>query len=73
MTNGLNKDRNTIFIKGYAVQWFSTIMRTTKIIIYVQIPGYTWISMCEDTLDYIADDFSVKQFATEKIEEIEAL
>jgi hypothetical protein len=73
MTNGLVKGRNTIFIRGCAVQWFSTVMKTTKVIIYGQIPGNTWISMCEYTLDYVADNFSVEQFATEKIIEIENL
>lgn len=73
MTNGLVKGRKTIFIRGCAVQWFSTVIKTTKLIIYVQIPGNQWISMCEDTLDYVADDYSIKQFATEKIKEIESL
>ena len=73
MTNGLVKDRKTMFIKGYAVQWYSTLMGTTKIIIYVQIPGNRWVSVCEDALDYVADDGSVESFAKGKIEEIENL
>lgn len=73
MTNGLVKGRDTIFINGYAVQWFYTVFKQTKIIIYANIPGGRYISMCELNLDYIADDYSVKQIATEKIKEIENL
>lgn len=73
MTIGLVKGRKTIFINGYAVQWFSNILKRTKIMIYVRIPGNTYICMTEITLDYVADDFSVDSIAKEKIAEIENL
>ena len=72
MTSGLVKGRNTIFVKGYAVQWFTDIFKNTKIMIYVCVPGNTYTCMTEITLDYIADEFSVKETAKEKIEEIHA-
>lgn len=73
MTNGLVKGRNTVFVKGYAVQWFTDIFKNTKIMIYVCVPGNTYTCMTEITLDYIADEFSVKETAKEKIKEIENL
>lgn len=73
MTNGLVKDRKTIFEKGYAVQWFYTILKNTKVMIYTKVPNNRYILMTEITLDYIADEFSVAQTAREKIEEVESL
>lgn len=74
MTNGLVKGRKTLFVKGYAVQWFTNqIFKTTKIMIYVEIPNHYYINMSEITLDYIADDYSVEETAKECIERVEAL
>lgn len=73
MTSGLVKERNTIFINGYAVQWFSTVLKTTKVMIYVCVPGNTYTCMTEITLDYVADENSVESVTREKIEEIESL
>lgn len=72
MTKGLVKGRKRFFYKGYAVEWFSTVMKTTKIIIKAKIdPRYVGIS--EITLDYVADDFTVEEVAKAKIVEIESL
>lgn len=72
MTNGLFKERKTIFINGYAIQWFSQFS-TTKIMIYADIPGNRYIGMTEMTiLDIISDD-DVKKVAEFKIKEIESL
>lgn len=73
MTSGLVQGRKTMFINGYAVQWFTNIFKNTKIMIYVCVPSNTYICMTEITLDYVADDFSVEQSAKEKIMEIESL
>ena len=73
MTSGLVKERKTIFINGYAVQWFTNIFKNTKIMIYVCVSSNTYICMTENTLDYIADVFSVEQVAKEKIMEFESL
>lgn len=72
MTSGLIKERNTLFIKGYAVQWFSQLLRT-KVMIYVCIPGNTYICMTEMTLPYVANDNEVESVAKLKIAEIESL
>ncbi len=71
MTNGLIKDRKTMFIKGYAVQYFKTLTNRTKIIIYANLPVSKYVSMCEFTIDLVADDYSVESAAKEKIAEIE--
>ena len=74
MTSGLVKERNTIFIDGYAVQWFSTILKTTKVMIYVRPhPRDIYICMTEITLDYVADKHFVESVAKTKIAEIESL
>lgn len=73
MTSGLTKGRKTIFVNGYAVQWFSTIFNNTKVMIYVNVPNNQYVLMTEITLDYIADDFSVESVAKEKIADIESL
>lgn len=73
MKNGLGKGIKTIFINGYAIQYFATLLKNTKIIIYVPIHENRYISMCEYTLDYVADDYSVESSASEKIKEIESL
>ena len=73
MTNGLVKGRKTIFIKGYAVQWFSSVLKDTKIFIYICDCSHRYINMSDITLDYIADDFTVERVAKEKIAEIESL
>ncbi|MGN0553046.1 MAG: hypothetical protein ACI4I1_06655 [Oscillospiraceae bacterium] len=73
MTIGLVKERKTIFIKGYAVQWFFTILKNTKVMIYTNIHNNKYVLMTEITLDYVADDFSVESVAKEKIAEIESL
>ena len=72
MTNGLVKGRKRFFYKGYAVEWFSTVMKTTKIIINAKI-DQRWGGISEITLDYVADDFSVEEAAKAKIDEIESL
>ena len=73
MTNGLVKGRERIFINGYAVEWFPTVFKGTKILIKVCIPGNQYIGMCEINIDYIADRYSVESIAKEKIKEIERL
>ena len=55
MTNGLVKDRKTMFIKGYAVQWFSQLL-TTKVMIYVNIPWSKYVCMTEMTLPSVANE-----------------
>lgn len=70
MTSGLVKERKTIFIKGYAVQWFSQLL-TTKVLFYVNIPNNQYVCMSEMTLPYIADDNTIKNIARGKIEELE--
>lgn len=72
MTTGLIKGRKTIFINGYAVQWFSQLLRT-KVMIYVNIPNNQYICMSEMTLPYIANDKEVESVSKGKIEEIESL
>ncbi len=72
MTNGLVKGRKRFFYKGYAVEWFSTVMKTTKIIINAKI-DQRWGGISEIPLDYVADDFSVEEAAKAKIDEIESL
>lgn len=73
MTSGLVKDRKTIFINGYAVQWFSTILKSTKVMVYANIPNNKYVLITDFVIDYIADEFSVEQSAKEKIKEIESL
>lgn len=72
MTNGLVKDRKTMFINGYAVQWFSQLL-TTKVIIYANIHHNKYVSMAEMTLPYVANEKEVENVAKLKIEEIESL
>lgn len=72
MTNGLIKGRKTAFYKGYAIQWFTQFL-VTKIMIYADIPGNTYICMTEfKILDTISDEEVIK-VAKAKIEEIESL
>lgn len=73
MTSGLVKGRNTMFIDGYAVQWFVDIFKRTRVFIYSEIPCHRYGLMSEITLDYIADEHSVKCAAVEKIAEVESL
>ena len=73
MTNGLVKERKTLFIKGYAVQWFSNVFKNTKVMIYTNVPNNKYVLMTEITLDYVADEYSVECVAKEKIAEIESL
>ena len=72
MANGLVKERKTIFINGYAVQWFSQLLRT-KVMIYVNIPNNKYVCMSEMTLPYVANEKEVECVAKSKIEEIESL
>ena len=72
MTNGLVKERKTMFINGYAVQWFSQLLRT-KVMIYANVPNNKYICMSEMTLPYIANENEVECVAKEKIAEIESL
>ena len=72
MTNGLVKERKTIFINGYGVQWFSQLLRT-KVMIYVNIPNNKDVCMSEMTLPYVANEKEVECVAKSKIEEIESL
>ena len=72
MTNGLVKERKTIFINGYAVQRFSQLLRT-KVMIYVNIPDNKYVCMSEMTLPYVANEKEVECVAKSKIEEIESL
>lgn len=72
MTNGLVKERKTIFIKGYAVQWFSQLLRT-KVMIYVNVPNNQYVCMSEMTLPYVANDNEIESVAKLKIKEIESL
>lgn len=72
MTNGLVKERKTMFINGYAVQWFSQLLRT-KVLIYVNIPNNQWICVSEMTLPYVANDNDIENVAKIKIEELESL
>ena len=73
MTNGLVKERKTLFINGYAVQWFSSILKDTKIFIYCCMDRNKYRHMADITLDYVADDFTIESIAKEKIMEIESL
>ena len=73
MTLGLVKGRKTLFINGYAVQWFSSILKDTKIFIYICDCSHHYINMSDITLDFIADEFTVESVAKEKITEIESL
>jgi hypothetical protein len=72
MTNGLVKERKTMFINGYAVQWFSQLLRT-KVMIYVNVPNGKYVCMSEITLPYVANEKEVECVAKSKIEEIESL
>ena len=72
MTNGLVKERKTMFINGYAVQWFSQLLRT-KVMIYVNVPNNKYVCMSEMTLPYVANEKEVECVAKLKIEEIESL
>ena len=72
MTNGLVKERKTISINGYEVQWFSQLLRT-KVMIYVNIPNNKYVCMSEMTLPYVANEKEVECVAKSKIEEIESL
>lgn len=72
MTNGLVKERKTMFINGYAVQWFSQLLRT-KVMIYVNVPSNKYVFMSEMTLPYVANEKEVECVAMSKIEEIESL
>lgn len=73
MTNGLVKGRKTIFINGYAVQWFTAILKNTKVMIYTNVPNNKYVLTTEITLDYVADELTVKNIAEERIKEIESL
>ena len=72
MTNGLVKERKTMFIDGYAVQWFSQLLRT-KVMFYVNVPNNKYVCMSEMTLPYVANEKEVECVAKSKIEEIESL
>lgn len=72
MTNGLIKERKTMFIGGYAVQWFSQLLRT-KVMIYVNVPNNKYVCISEMTLPYVADDNEIRSVANGKIEELECL
>ena len=72
MTNGLVKERKTMFINGYAVQWFSQLLRT-KVMIYANVPNNKYICMSDMTLPYVANEKEVECVAKSKIEEIESL
>ena len=72
MTNGLVKERKTMLINGYEVQWFSQLLRT-KVMIYVNIPNNKYVCMSEMTLPYVANEKEVECVAKSKIEEIESL
>ena len=72
MTNGLVKGRKTMFIKGYAVQWFSQLL-VTKVMIYANIPHNKYVCMLGMTLPYIATDSDIESIAKLKIEEVESL
>lgn len=72
MTSGLVKERNTMFINGYAVQWFSQLLRT-KVMIYVNVTNNKYVCMSEMTLPYVANEKEVECVAKSKIEEIESL
>ena len=72
MTNGLVKERKTMFINGYAVQWFSQLLRT-KVMIYVNVPNNKYVCMSEMTLPCVANEKEIECAAKSKIEEIESL
>ena len=72
MTSGLVKERKTMFINGYAVQWFSQLL-ITKVMIYVNVPNNKYVCMSEMTLPYVANEKEVEYVAKSKIEEIESL
>ena len=61
-----------MFINGYAVQWFSQLLRT-KVMIYANVPNNKYICMSEMTLPYVANEKEVECVAKSKIEEIESL
>lgn len=67
MTSGLVKERKTMFINGYAVQWFSQLL-TTKVMIYVNVPNNKYVCMSEMTLPYVANEKEVECVAKSKIE-----
>jgi hypothetical protein len=54
------------------VQWFVDIFKRTRIFIYCKI-DHRYCHMSDITLDYIADEYTVKCAAEEKIKEIESL
>ena len=72
MTNGLVKERKTMFITGYAVLWFSQLLRT-RVMIYANVPNNKYVCMSEMTLPYVANEKEVECVAKSKIEEIESL
>ena len=72
MTNGLVRERKTMFINGYAIQWFSQLLRT-KVMIYANVPNNKYVCMSEMTLPYVANEKEVECVAKSKIEEIESL
>lgn len=71
MTSGLVMGRKTTFIDGYAVQWFSQLLKT-KVMIYVNIPNNKYVLISEMTIPYVAEDVkTIEIIAKEKINEIE--
>lgn len=71
MTSGLVKDRKTVFISSYAVQWFLQLL-STKVMIYGIIPNNRYVCIAELTLPYIANDNEIEAVARQKIEELES-
>jgi hypothetical protein len=71
MTSGLVMGRKTTFIDGYAVQWFSQLLRT-KVMIYANVPKNKYVLVSEMTLPYVAEDVkTIEIIARGKIEELE--
>ena len=70
MTNGLVKGRKTIFVDGYAVQWFPQLLRT-KVMIYVNVPNHNYVCISEMTLPYIATEKEIESIAKLEIQDIE--
>ena len=67
----LRVGRKTTFIDGYAVQWFSQLLRT-KVMIYANVPNNKYVLVSEMTLPYVAEDVkTIEIIARGKIEELE--
>ena len=71
MTSGLVMGRRTMFVRGYAVQWYVTFLGVTRVLIYTDTPNHKYVLLkMFDCFDG-EDPLTVEKVATEKIKEIE--